>query len=288
MFKKQKVNYLILFILFVAALVLWSFLFHQAPADTLEVHFFDVGQGDSIFIETPTGQQVLIDGGPDKTVLERLNQVMPFYDRTIDLVILTHPDADHITGLVSVLDYYQISHILTSGFAKETNVYREWRKLIEEKNIPVTLAQSGQKIIFSEEIFMDILWPAKDAVFKSANNYSIVGRLVYGQTEFLLSGDIEKEVEQQLVKHLMSHTLGADILKVPHHGSKSSSSQNFLEAVNPQVAIISVGRENRYGHPQSAVLDRLKDYLIYRTDQDGSIQVFTNGRFFNIIKEYES
>lgn len=291
MLKKKKLIYSSLGFLFIAVILLWSAVFQQTPDNLLEVHFFDVGQGDSIFIETPSQRQILIDGGPDKTVLEKLNRAMSFYDRTIDLVILTHPDADHITGLVEVLEYYQVGHILTSGLKKDTAVYQRWRDLIEEKNIPLTLAQAGQRVVLGKDIILEILWPEQSLIksmAKNANNGSVVGQLVYGQAEFLLTGDIEEEIEQYLVNHPPVEGLESDVLKVPHHGSKTSTSQNFIQAVNPQITIISVGQNNRYHHPHSTVLERLKDYLIYRTDKNGDIQIFTNGNFFNIITEYES
>ncbi len=284
-FKKRRINYLILSILLIGTIWIWSSIFKQSPDNILEVHFFNIGQGDSIFIETPQGKQILIDGGPDKKVLEKLGKTMPFYDRTIDLVVLTHPDADHITGLVEVLKHYQVGHILSSGLEKDTAVYKRWHDLIEEKNISLTLAQIGQKIILEKEIIMNILWPEQTLVesfAKKANNVSVVGKLIYGQIEFLLTGDIEKEVEQYLINNPLACGLASDILKVPHHGSKTSTSYNFFKAVNPQIAIISVGLDNRYNHPHKDILERLKDILVYRTDKNGDIEVLTNGDLLQI------
>jgi len=288
MFQAQKINCSILGVLLIVTSLIWLALFNQAPDNILEVTFFDVGQGDAIFIETPYGRQILIDGGPDKTVLDKLSQTIPFYDRTIDLLVLTHPDADHITGLVEVLNYYQVGHILTSGLKKDTAVYQRWRNLIEERNIPLTIAQTGQRVILQEGIVLKILWPEQSLIksmAKNANNSSVVSQLVYGQSEFLLTGDIEKEIEQYLVRHSVSNGLESDILKVPHHGSKTSSSYNFLKAVNPQIAIISVGLNNRFKHPHSEVLERLRDFLIYRTDENGDIRIITDGTLFEIETE---
>ena len=285
-FRKKQVNYFILIVLFLIALWLWLALFNQSKLDFLEVHFFDVGQGDSIFIETPSGQQVLIDGGPDATILEKLSQNMPFYDRSIDLVILTHPDADHLTGLVKVLEYYQIDHILTPGLKKETATYQRWQEIIREKDISLTKAQAGQKINFGNGLIMEILWPEQSSLellANKANNVSVVGQLIYGQSKFLLTGDIEKEIEQRLIKQ--EESLASDILKVPHHGSKTSSGKSFIEKVNPQISVISVGADNRYGHPHPNVLERLKETAIYRTDQNGDIEILTDGFSFRIIKE---
>lgn len=299
MFKTEKINYSILGILLIITSLIWLTLFSQTPDNILEVTFFDIGQGDAIFIETPQGRQVLIDGGPDKTILEKLSQTMPFYDRTIDLLILTHPDADHITGLIEVLNYYQVGHILTSGLKKDTAVYQRWQHLIEERNILLTIAQTGQKVILQEGIVLKILWPEQSLIkslSKNTNNVSIVGQLVYGQTEFLLTGDIEKEIEQRLLNQ--NWDLTSDILKVPHHGSKTSASYNFLKAVNPQIAVISVGLNNRYKHPHLTVLERLNNLMtcpapflsqkwcgVYRTDENGDIRIITDGTLFEIETE---
>jgi len=285
---KQKIKYLILIILFSGTILIWSVVFNFADNEFLEVTFFDIGQGDSIFIETPSKKQVLIDGGPDKTILEKLNETIPFYDKTIDLLVLTHPDTDHITGLVSVLEHYDVKYILTSGIENEMAVYKEWRDLIEEKNIPLILAQSGQKILLDHDIILEIIWPEQSSIesfLKPTNNTSVVSRLVYGDIEFLLTGDIEKKVENYLINQNLN--LESDILKVPHHGSKTSSNDNFIEIINPQASVISVGKDNRYNHPNDEVLERLKDSIIYRTDKDGDIKILTDGILFDILTTYE-
>ena len=285
-FIARKTKYFILIILFSGSIFVWSVIFIQTPNNILEVHFFDVGQGDSIFIETPNKRQVLIDGGPDKTVLEKLNQAMPFYDQTIDLVVLTHPDADHITGLIEVLEYYQIGRILTSGFEKDTATYKKWQELIKQKEIPLTIVQAGQNIILQDGIILEILWPDQYLIElsnKNTNNGSIVARLVYNQSEFLLTGDIEKEIEKYLVNQDI--WLESDVLKIAHHGSKTSSIQSFINKVNPEIAVISVGENNRYNHPNETVLERLKNSSIYRTDKNHDIQILTDGVLFDIVTE---
>ncbi len=282
--KYRKIAHTALAVLFVGTVFIWSAVFSRVAGDILEVHFFNIGQGDSIFIETPDNKQILIDGGPDKTVLEKLNQTMPFYDRKIDLLILTHPDADHITGLVDVLDYYQIGHILTSGFETDTAVYRKWRELINEKSIPLTIAQAGQKVILGKGIVLEILWPEQPLIgIKNANNASVVGKLIYGQAEFLLTGDIEKNIEGILLER--NWNLESDILKVPHHGSKTSSSYNFIKAVNPKIAVILVGENNRYKHPHKDILERFNQMAVFRTDTNGDIAIFTDGNAFEVKTE---
>jgi competence protein ComEC len=284
MFKKKKIIYSSLGFLFILTVFIWAVIFSQLPDGILTVHFFDVGQGDAIFIETDSDKQLLIDGGPDKTILEKLNEVMPTYDRKIDLIILTHPDADHLAGLVSVLEYFEIGHIITSGLKKDTAIYQKWQELIQEKNIPLSLAQSGQKIILANNVTLEIFWPEQSLIknfSKKANNVSVVSKLAYEEIDFLFSGDIEKKVENYLVNNLETK-LEADILKIPHHGSKTSSIDDFLRAVDPEVAVISVGRNNRYGHPNQEVLGRLQNYVVYRTDQNEDIKISTDGFNFKV------
>ncbi len=283
MFKSFKITFSILIILSFGTYFTWSLIFSLVGGDILEITFFDIGQGDSIFIETPSGKQILIDGGPDKSILEKLNQEIPFYDKSIDLVILTHPDADHLTGLISVLEYYQINQILTSGFKKDTVIYQKWKKLIQEKNIPLELAQSGQRIFLGDNIVFEILWPDQSLIktISSANNASVVGRLIYGQSEIFLTGDIESKIENKL----FNDEIESDVLKIAHHGSKSSTNLNFLKKVNPELAIISVGENNRYKHPHQDILKRLKDLIVYRTDKNGDIKLFTDGQIFSTITE---
>ncbi|MBU1292300.1 MBL fold metallo-hydrolase [Patescibacteria group bacterium] len=284
MFFIRRIRFFILIVFLGGAVFIWSAVFEQVSDNILEVTFFDIGQGDAIFIETPAGKQILIDGGPDKSILEKLGQEMPLYDRTIDLVILTHPDADHLTGLVKVLNYYKIDHILTSGLEKDTVVYQKWKELIEQNQIPLTLAQAGQNIILEEGIIFEVFWPEQsllDSYSDPTNNVSVVGRLVYGKTEILLTGDIEKKVENIL----LDQNIESDILKLAHHGSKTSTGDNFLKIVNPGAVVISVGENNRYNHPSPEVLERIKDILTYRTDQNGDIKILTDGILFDILTE---
>lgn len=281
MLKTNRFYYLITAVLFVSAILIWLAVFEQAPSNVLEIVFFDVGEGDSIFIETPEHHQVLIDGGPDLSVLEKLSQEMPFYDQTIDLVILTHPDDDHLTGLVEVLKNYQIGRLIISGVSKNTSIYDRWQELIKEKNIPVTIAQAGQQILLDQGLILKILWPnqAENQLFSGkTNNTSVVSQLIYGDKEVLLTGDIERAVEGRLLD-LFGNSLASDVLKIAHHGAKSSNSQIFIKQVNPEMAIISVGAKNRYGHPNETILGQLKDILLYRTDQSGDVKILTDGKF---------
>lgn len=272
-------KYRILTGLAIGVILVWLAVFTQSQNPFLEVDFFDVGQGDAIFIEAPNGNQILIDGGPGDIILEKLGEELSFHDRSIDLIILTHPEADHINGLIEVLKNYQVEHILYTGVVRDTSAYKEWSKLISEKSIPLTIAQAGQVIYLSPQIKLYILWPFQDLSgqrLKNNNNASVVVQLVYGQAEFLFTGDIEKETERELVTRGIDLT--SDVLKVPHHGSKTSTTQEFLSKVNPKVAVISAGRKNPYGHPHSSVLERLKDVKVYGTYKDGDIEIFSDGQ----------
>ena len=270
-------------ILFVMVILAWVFVFVEEQQEFLEIDFYDVGQGDAIFIETLNGKQVLIDGGPDLTILEKLGRELPFWDRYIDLVILTHPEHDHISGLIEVIKRYKIGGILTTGVVRETAEYKEWRKVIKEEGIPIYIAQSDGIINLDNNINLFILHPFESLAgqkTKRVNNASIVAQLVYKDFELLLTGDIEKKIEKALVGSGIN--LQSDILKVPHHGSKTSSTKSFIGAVSPIVAVIQAGKDNSYGHPHQAVLDILNNVATFCTAQHGDIEILTNGVSFQI------
>jgi len=257
--KNKKLFYFILAGLVFLAWVGWI-VSKEVSNNKLEVVFFDVGQGDSIFIETPNNFQVLIDGGPSSAVLEKLGKEMPFYDRTIDLIVLTHPDYDHVSGLLEVLKSYKVKNILWTGVVKNTAEYEEWVKLIEKEKANVMLAMASQEIILQKEplIYFKILYPfesLENQKIEDSNNTSIVAKLIFNDKSFLFMGDISCKIEKQLVE------VDADILKIGHHGSNNSSCQEFIERVSPETAVISVG-ENKWGHPSSEVLQRLKQFGI--------------------------
>ncbi len=266
---------------FSALLVLAGISFFQFSGESkgLEIDFFDVGQGDSILIKTPEHQRILVDGGPDNKVVTKLGENLPFYDKNIDLVILTHPHADHLTGLIEVLKRYKVKKVLSTGVLHTTSEYIKWLEEIKKQKIPMDIARAGQKINLGEKIKLEILSPADDLTGKKAdslNNTSIVFRLDFGETSFFFTGDAENEEEKQLIK---SDNLAANVLKVAHHGSKYSTSQNFLEKVKPEIAVISVGKKNTFGHPSELTLERLTKagVKILRTDKNGDIKIISDG-----------
>ncbi len=259
---------------------IWYAVFYFESRQNLLITFFDVGQGDAAFIEVPGGSQILIDGGPSETILSKLGRTLPFWDRSIDLVILTHPHADHVTGLVEVLKRYDVGAVLESGANYSTPEYKEWQELLQKKRTPIFYAKVGGTIHFSQNGKFDILLPGENLAgksFKNIHDSMIVSKMHYGSTTVLFMGDAEKPLEYQLVHNKVY--LKSDVLKVGHHGSKTSSTQDFLRAVSPRYAIVQVGRKNRYGHPYQEVLDRLSSIgaAILRNDLNGDIQLKSDG-----------
>ena len=286
MFLQKKNQIKILAGLFIITIIIWISVFAEnTDNDILEINFFDVGQGDAIFIESPDGKQMLIDGGPSSVILEKLGREMKFYDRYIDLVLLTHPEYDHINGLIEVIKRYRVGAIITTGVVRDTNQYKEWVRIIEEKNIPIYVAKFGGEIDFGKNIKMDILYPFESLVgqkVSNTNNSSIVGKLVYKEFEVLLTGDIEKVIERKLINSGID--LRADILKVPHHGSKTSSTKEFLKAVSSVLNIIQAGKDNKYGHPHEEVLERMAEIPVFVTGEIGDVQILSKGKEIRIFQ----
>ncbi|MBA7663064.1 ComE operon protein 3 [subsurface metagenome] len=251
------------------------------PDDKLHVSFLDVGQGDAILISRGN-QQILVDGGPSPRAISlELGSKMPFWDRTIDLMILTHPSADHVTGLVEVLNRYKVKQVLYPDLDFSSEIYDEWLSLIEEKNIKYTLAQAGQQIEMGG-VIIEVLnpqMPLLTGTESDIDNNGVVLRIVMGEVSFLLTADIMWEAEFELMA--CRANLTSTVLKVAHHGSNTSTTPEFLAVVNPQLAVISVGADNRFGHPTPEVMERLEEKLgsenIYRTDKQGTIEFITDG-----------
>lgn len=262
----------------------WAAVFEFSAGRPLEVIFFDVGQGDAIFIETPQSHQVLIDGGPSRKILEKLSREMPFWDRTIDVLVLTHPNQDHWQGLLEVLKRYRVSYIIWSGAINPISLYPEWLRLIEEEGARVLIIKKPQRLRLQKELYLEVFSPGGDVEgqeVKNINDASLVSRLVFAKTLFLFTGDISSRVEKELVAQDLD--LRSEVLQIAHHGSKYSSATEFLAAVSPHLAIISVGK-NRYGHPAEEVLQRLRGLAIdlLRTDEEGDIKIISDGESLQV------
>ena len=279
---KKYLPYILIASIFLSAFIVWRIIYISSQNGIyLKVAFLDVGQGDSIFIQAPNGKQLLIDGGPDGKVLTQLAEVMPFGDRSIDMILATHPDQDHIGGLPLVLSRYKVSNIIEDGVVSESKVYKELEQDITKDKIKKIIAKRGMRIILDQNknIYLDILYPDRDVPTLDSNDGSIVCKLVYGKESFMLTGDATTYVENAIEWNETEGVLHSQVLKLGHHGSKTSTSELWLEKVHPDIAIISVGRDNKYGHPNKETLDKLNNlhipYLL--TYKEGNIIFQTDG-----------
>ncbi len=272
----------------------WFLVLSRKPGRILEVDFLNVGQGDSILIKTPKGQTMLIDGGPDNKILEKLGKYLQPLQKKIDMVILTHPHADHVTGLIEVLRRYDVGLVIFNGIYLKTDNYDQFLKAIENNKIKVMIAEAGEAIHFGPpagELEFDIISPDKNlsrSIFNEksegfstdgndVNDTSIVGKLIYNDFSIMLTGDATSKIENKLLAY--GDDLKSDVLKIGHHGSKYSSFTSFLKTVAPKVEIIEVGAKNFYGLPSQAALSRLVMFNanVFRTDKNGDIRVLSDG-----------
>lgn len=252
----------------------------------LKVYFFDVGQGDAIFVETPNGNQILIDGGPDNAIVNKLGEVMPFYDKDIDLIVLSHPHADHSVGLIEVLERYDVKNILEAKENYNSPEFRVWREAVQTEGAEVIEAIVGREIDMGNGVSLEILYPLESlegTTVKNPNDDSVVLMLKYKDLEVLFPGDIELKGERKIL--LEEINVDADVLKVAHHGSRTSTMEEFLAAVTPEVAVIQVGADNRYGHPSPEVLEKLNNYgiSVYRNDLNGNVRLISDGNDYQIL-----
>ncbi len=246
----------------------------------LQVYFLDVGQGDAIFIKSPTGITMLVDAGPQNNVLKPLSKQFLFRKKHIDVLLASHPDADHVGGFVPVMQNYSIDVFVESAYQKDNQILAQIEDLVNEKVKNHVIATEGTIIDLGGGVTFKILAPNDEELVGESNNASIVGKLIYGNNSFLLTGDASISNEIRLVKDYGgAGELKADVLKLGHHGSRTSSAIEFLQNVKPQIAIISAGKNNRYGHPHPEVLNRLKNLNIpyLSTATDGTICLQSDG-----------
>ena len=248
------------------------------PNDKLCVAFLDVGQGDATFIQSPSGVQVLVDGGRGSQVLNELSQLMEFWDRELDYVIATHPDADHVGGLGGVFDRYMVRSFMRTENESDTNAWESVKDKAAAEGAEIILARRGQVIDMGSGVKLEVLFPDSDMSNSNSNAASIILRLTYGGNSMILTGDAPKGVEEYLVL-IEGENLASDVLKVGHHGSRTSTSETFLAEVDPNLAVISVGANNQYGHPHVEVTDLLFNYGVttYSTDESGRVVLVSDG-----------
>jgi competence protein ComEC len=260
--------------------ILTSTAAYAMPDNQLHVSFLDVGQGDAILIQTPNHQDILVDGGPSAQAIgEQLSKHLPFWDRTIELVVLTHPHEDHLTGLLEVLQRYKVKQVLYLDTDYNTPDAEEWLNLIQQKHIKSTLATAGQEIdLGTKDTTLEVVNPTPGSTVPAMDN-GIVLKLSENKISFLLTSDISSDAEHDLITQRAD--VNCTVLKVAHHGSNDSSTAAFLAVADPKLAVISVGADNTFGHPGADTLQRLADVVgannIYRTDKNGTVECITDG-----------
>ncbi len=249
------------------------------PDGQLHVWFLDVGQGDAILIQAPDGRQILVDGGPSPSaLLDQLGEVLPFWDHSLDLVVLTHPDADHVSGLLTLFERYTVTTVLDS-VASTDKAAAPWLSAVDGARAARQPAVKGVRVVVGPAVMTVLGPPVSDALLQG-NDRSVVLRLDFGQSSLLLTGDAEAAAEQAMLDEDLP--LRADVLKIGHHGSSASTTAAFLAAVQPRLAIISVGADNRFGHPAPELQGRLNGIETLRTDQRGRIELVSDGRGWTV------
>ena len=255
------------------------------PKD-LRIYFIDVDQGDSCLIITPHNKKILIDGGGNESYDVGKNTLIPYLlarrIKKLDYIIVSHFDTDHVGGLLSIMEELKVGKVVISRQGEDSENYQKFKSVVREKKIKVVVVNKGDRLKIEREIYFDILWPnsSKFVTENVLNNNSIVCKLQYKNFSMLFTGDIEKEAEKPILHEYKKnlHILNSTILKVAHHGSKTSTTEEFLKAVSPKFAFIGVGKDNKFGHPNDEVIKRLENdgCKIYRTDKMGEISISVN------------
>lgn len=263
----------------VSLVLIGGFLILNLPGARFQVSFLDVGQGDAIFIRTPDDYIALIDSGPSMNILEKLSEVMPRYSRTIDLIILTHPHADHINGFIEILERYEVKRMMLVGTPSNNPYYAKILTLVDD--VELIYARADRDIKLGSYVYLDVVWPGEWRIGEEAenkNNASIALRVIGPGLSFMLSGDAEVEEEEEMLS--FGFDLSADIFKAGHHGSKTASSDEFLDAVGAGVVVIQSGKSNDFGHPHKEILEKLlkRGVEVRRNDMEGRVD-FILSRF---------
>ena len=281
--KKYVLPFLVVFLL--------GFVIFLFQADWQNCHrgftfaMLNIGQGDGLFIESPTGTHILVDGGPPKSILGPLSQVMPPFDKNIDAMMITNPDSDHIGGFLDVLKNYKVGAMFEPGTISPSKTYQNLEAEIKKEKIPDILARRGMRLDLGGGASLDILFPDRDVSTWATNDGSMMARLTYGNTSIMLTGDAPMKTEQIILSENSPKQLQSDILKVGHHGSRTSTSPSFVQTVSPKYALISDGANNKYGHPHQETLGTLNQFgaKIFRTDQLGSMILKSDGNMLNSL-----
>lgn len=302
---KLRTGYLITGII-TGCIILFSF-FGTIPDGKLHVVFCNVGQGDGAYIRFPDGRDMVVDGGPDDKILRCLGKHMPFWDRTIDVVAMTHPQKDHMQGLIAVLERYRVDYFVRSDVDNDTEGYKKLLSVIRQKSVPVKLVTTGERIDIGP-VALSMIWPSIEQIARGKefiatqvhsnaskisntlgaatvgelNDYSLVFDLHYGMFDVLFTGDADNHINKNFIGLPLADS-HIEVLKVPHHGSKTGMTEEFLDWVRPQLAVISVGK-NSYGHPAEEALAKLtaRGITVKRTDQEGDVEVVSDGKTWRV------
>ena len=257
------------------------------PDGKLHIFFCNVGQGDAAYIRFPDGRDMLIDGGPNDSVLACLGRHMPFWDREINIVVNSHPQNDHVKGLISVLNRYTVDDVVRSDLTSSSDVYAQFIDVIKTHHVPVRLVSAGEHITVGPTS-LSVIWPSESHVLgvttdANLNDGCVVLWLHYGSFDALFPGDADAHVEPYYVGGPLADGR-VEVLKVPHHGSRTGMTQAFVDWLKPAVSIISVGK-NSYGHPSKEAIDMLQNIgsKILRTDQKGDIEITSDGKDFGVL-----
>lgn len=250
----------------------------------LAVHFIDVGQGDSILIQTPERKTILIDGGPPEGQSKLIKYLLKKHVEEIDLMIATHPDIDHIGGLIAVLNEFKVQEVIYPNKAYHTKTYKRFKTLLKKKNVKEKTIKSEYMLAIEDDVILQFMNTIPRKKKRTNNEASLVIKLMHEEVEFLFMADVGIKEEKYLMKQ---YDMRADILKVGHHGSKTSSAKHFLEAVEPKISIFTYGRDNNFGHPVKRVIDNLQgtETIIYATATHGHIEIKSDGLSYFILLE---
>lgn len=283
--KYWRVSILLLFSTITACV--WYGVYCETPTKYLTVRFLDIGQGDAIYIESPEHNKLLIDGGPEHSLLPELKKYLPFYTKNIDMFLNTNPDIDHYAGMLDMFSEYHIGKILEAGTVSDTSTYSQFEKEIKDRNIPKVLAKRGMIIHLGSGADLHILFPDRDVSDLSTNDGSVMAKLTYGSTSVMFAGDAPNKTEEYVLSLEGTSSIRSTILKAGHHGSRTSASSPFISAVNPQYAVISAGLKNKYGHPHKETTELFNSLNIPMlvTFKTGTITARSDGTFFAIKTE---
>jgi len=281
-FFKKYYRLMILSALLLSVILVWQAVYRELPNKIMTVAFLNVGQGDGIYIESPTHKQMIVDGGPNGAILSEISKIMPWYDRYIDVLMISSPDVDHYGGFIDLLKRYQVGLVIEPGTTGGSSSYKVLESLIAQKHIKKVIALRGQSIDLGGGAHFDVLFPDRDVPKLETNTSSIIGQLVYGSSTVMFNGDAPSATEEYVLE-LDGGKIKSNILKAGHHGSRTSASESFVSTVAPQYAVISAGLDNGYGHPHQETLDLFKKLKIETliTFKLGTIIFKSDGRLWS-------